>query len=165
MKVPMFDEALNEPEPSTLQSLKSVVKNFLGNHRRVEYEKEMKDLLKNFSEFGVSQTALSAVTLGLFYKQLFIFKWTAGWAFSIRHLHYQWGLPRPVGCKLSCWLPLVLETRCSGRWVEKKVPEKTFHLWIAPFVNFSVYYGTIWTFCEYISTKFRIICLIQQENK
>ena len=30
---------------------------------------------------------------------------------------------------------------------------------------FSVYYGTLWTFWEYISLIFSIICLIQQENK
>ena len=39
MKEPMF-EALSKTELSTWQLLKSVVKNFLWNHRSVEYEKE-----------------------------------------------------------------------------------------------------------------------------
>ena len=45
-----------------------------------------------------------------------------------------------------------------------EVPEKTFYAWIAPFVYFTDYYSTMWAFCEYISPKFSIICLIQQEN-
>ena len=68
------------------------------------------------------------------------------------------------GCKLSRWLLLVLETGCSGCRTQKKVPENTFHPWIASFVYFSVYCGTMWAFCEYINTKFNIICFIQQEN-
>ena len=59
----------------------------------------------------------------------------------------------------------MLETRCSGCQVKKEVPEKTIHLWIPSFVYFSVYYGTMWAFFEYISPKFRIIYLIQHENK
>ena len=46
----------------------------------------------------------------------------------------------------------------------EEVPEKTFYPWIASFVYFSVYYGTMWAFSEYISPKFSMICLIQ-ENK
>ena len=46
IKDPMFDEALNEAELSTWQSLKSVVINVQGNHRNAEYEKEIEQLLK-----------------------------------------------------------------------------------------------------------------------
>ena len=51
MKDPMFDEALSEAELSTWQSLKSVVINFRGNHQSIEYEKEIKELLKSFHQF------------------------------------------------------------------------------------------------------------------
>ena len=42
-----FDKALNEVELSVWQLLKSVVINFLGNHRSAEYEKEIEELLKS----------------------------------------------------------------------------------------------------------------------
>ena len=48
IKNSMFDETLSEAELSTWQSQKSVVTNDLGNHRRVEYENEIKELLKSF---------------------------------------------------------------------------------------------------------------------
>ena len=52
--------------------------------------------------------------LALFSKGLWRFEWRAGWALSPRHSLYGRALPRPVGCKLYCWLLLVLETRCCG---------------------------------------------------
>ena len=59
---------------------------------------------------------------------------------------------------------VVLETGCGGYQAQEGELEKTFHPWIASFVYFSVYYGTMWVFLEYISPKFSIICLIQPEN-
>ena len=50
MKQPMFDEALSKAKLSTWQSLKSVVRNFLGNHQSVEYKKEIEELLKRFCQ-------------------------------------------------------------------------------------------------------------------
>ena len=47
MKVPLLDEALSEVEQSACQSLKSVVKNFRGNHWNAEYKKEIEELLKS----------------------------------------------------------------------------------------------------------------------
>ena len=44
MKDPIFDKAQSEAELSSLQSLKSVLTNFLGS---VEYEKEIEELLKS----------------------------------------------------------------------------------------------------------------------
>ena len=48
MKFPIFDKTLSEAELFTSQLLKSVVKNFLGNHRSAEYEKEIEKLRKSF---------------------------------------------------------------------------------------------------------------------
>ena len=59
---------------------------------------------------------------------------------------------------------LTLSIAC-GCWAQEEVPKKTFYQWIASFVYFSVYDGTMWAFCKYIGPKFSIICLIQQENK
>ena len=50
MKDPMFEEALSKAELSAWQSLKSVVINFLGNHRSAEYENEIKELLNCFRQ-------------------------------------------------------------------------------------------------------------------
>ena len=111
---------------------------------------------------NVHQTALSVVTLGLFSKELWRFDWRARWVLSPKHLHYGRAQPRLVGCKLSCLLLLVLEMECQA-WEE--VLEKTFHQWIASLAYFSVYPGTMWAFCEYISPKFSIICLIQLEDR
>ena len=69
-------------------------------------------------------------------------------------------LPRLVGFKLSHWILLVLETGHDGCWAQ----EKTYHSRIASFAYFSVYHDTMWAFSEYISPKFSIICLMQQEN-
>ena len=52
MKDPMFDKVLSKAKLSTLQSLKSVVTNVLGNYRSVEYEKETEELLKSFHQHG-----------------------------------------------------------------------------------------------------------------
>ena len=52
MKDPMFNESLSEVEPSTWQSLKSEVTNFLGNQLSVECEKEIEKLLKSFRQLG-----------------------------------------------------------------------------------------------------------------
>ena len=50
MKDPIFDTAPSQAELSTRQSLKSIVTNFLGNHRVGEYEKEIEELLKSFRQ-------------------------------------------------------------------------------------------------------------------
>ena len=50
MKDPMFDEAQREADLSAWQSLKSVVTDFLGNHRSAEYEKEIQELQNNFRQ-------------------------------------------------------------------------------------------------------------------
>ena len=114
---------------------------------------------------NVSQTVLSVVTLGLFSKELRKFEWRAGWVLSPNHLHYGRVLTGPVEGKLSCWFLLVLETRCGGCRVQEEVPEKIILPWIPSFLYFSVFNGIMWAFCEYISPKFSMICLIQQENK
>ena len=70
MKDPVFDEALRKAELFAWQSLKSAVTNFLGNHRSAEYEKENWRTTKEFLSTrgtNVSQTVLSAVTLGIFF--------------------------------------------------------------------------------------------------
>ena len=82
---------------------------------------------------NANQTALSVVTLGLFSKELCRFEWKAGWALSPRHSHYGSALPRPVGCKLSHWRLLVLETGCGSCRAQEEFHEKTFHPWI-PFL-------------------------------
>ena len=138
IKDPMFDKALNEAELCTWQSLKSVVTNFLENHRSTEYKKEIEELLLSWG-MNVSQTALSTVTLGLFSKELWRFEWWAEWVLSPRYSRYGRALARLVGCKLSRWLMLVLQMEYSGCQAQKEAPEKTFHPWIASFVYFSVY--------------------------
>ena len=52
IKDPLFDEALSEAELSAWQSLKSVVTNFMGNYRSVEYEKGMEELPNSFCQLG-----------------------------------------------------------------------------------------------------------------
>ena len=55
MKYPMFNETYSEDELSAWQSQKSVVTNFLGNLRSVEYEKEIAELLKSFCQLGACE--------------------------------------------------------------------------------------------------------------
>ena len=70
---------------------------------------------------------ISAVTLGLFSKELLRLEWRAGWVLSPGHLHYGRALRRPVRCKLSRRLLLVLETGCSAFCLtQEEVPEKPF---------------------------------------
>ena len=52
IKDPMFEQALNSAELSAWQSLKSVIANFLGNHRSAEYEREVEELLRSFRQLG-----------------------------------------------------------------------------------------------------------------
>ena len=142
MKDPMFDEALNKAELSVWQSLKSVVTNFLGNHQNAGYEKKIEDLLKfpPTRDMNVSETALSAVSLGQLTKELWRFSEEQGERFHqdihIMEEGYQewWGVNFLAD---SC--------RCLKR--------------DAVAAEHRVY------FCEYISLKSRIICFIQQENK
>ena len=151
MKNPMFDESLSKAELSAWQSLKSVVKNLLGNYQSTEYEKEIGELLKSFCQLR----ALMSIKLHFLRSHLNYFPKNSGdlsekqWALSPWHLNYVRALWRLVGCKLSHWLLLVLETGCGGYQAQKEVPEKTFHPRIVSFLYFSVYYGTIRSFCEY----------------
>ncbi|XP_076053032.1 uncharacterized protein LOC143032339 [Oratosquilla oratoria] len=52
MKDSMFDDALNAAELSVWCSLKSVIRNFLGNNRSAEYEKEVDELLNSYQKLG-----------------------------------------------------------------------------------------------------------------
>jgi hypothetical protein len=52
MKDSTFDRSLSRKEKSAWTALKSVVQNFLGNHRSQEYEKVVHDLLKSFQVLG-----------------------------------------------------------------------------------------------------------------
>ena len=73
MKDSMFDDALNAAEQSAWWSLKSVIRNFLGNNRSAEYEKEVDELLNSYKKIRgshVSQNALSKVPLRLFPSEL-----------------------------------------------------------------------------------------------
>ena len=94
----MFDDALSAAELSAWRSLKSVITNFLGNNRSAEYEKEVDELLKNFSKIKgsyVSQNALSTVPLRLFPSEL--------WR------------PEEQGQRFHQVIR-VMEERCQGRW-------------------------------------------------
>ena len=133
MKDPMFDKALSKAQLSAWQSLKSVVTNFLGNYQRAEYKKEIEELLKSFHQLRARMLVELHFLRSLFSEELWRFEWRAGWAFSPRHSHYRRVLPRLLGCKLSYWLLLVLETGCSGWWVQEEVPEKTFHSFLCIF--------------------------------
>ena len=56
MEESMFDKALSEADLFAWYSLKSVIKNFLGNHWSVEYEKETEELLKSVNQPGARMT-------------------------------------------------------------------------------------------------------------
>ena len=56
MQAPKFDKTLSQAELSTWQSLKTVVANFLGNHRSAEYKKGIEDLQKVFRLLGTRMT-------------------------------------------------------------------------------------------------------------
>ena len=47
-----FDDALNPVELSAWLSLKSVIANFLGNHRSTQYQKVVDELMENFRQLG-----------------------------------------------------------------------------------------------------------------
>ena len=165
---PVFDEALSEAELFRLSIIEINSYKLLGKPPECGIREGNWRATEEFSptwDTSVRETALSTVTLGLFPKELWTFAQRAGWALSLSHLHYERTLLRPVGCELSRWLLLVVEMGCGGCQVQEEVFKKTFHQWIASFVYFSVYYGKIWAFCEYISPEFSIICLIQQENR
>ena len=77
--------------------------------------------------------ALSAVTLGLFSKELWRFDWSVGWAFSPRYLHYGRALPKYVNFLFDyCW--------CLKRGTvaaeQEEGPVNIFYRWIAYFVYF-----------------------------
>ena len=48
MKDASFDESLNPIELFAWMALKSVIVNFLGNHRSSEYQKMVDELMENF---------------------------------------------------------------------------------------------------------------------
>ena len=92
---------------------------------------------------SVSQTALSADTLGLCFQELCRFEWRAEWALSPRHSHYGRVLTRPVGCKLSHWSLLVLETGC-GHWrAQEEILERTLSS-MGSFFFFCIFLSLLW---------------------
>ena len=52
MKDTMFDESQSEATLSTWQSLKSLVKNFMGNLQSAEYKKETEEIQKSSRQLG-----------------------------------------------------------------------------------------------------------------
>jgi hypothetical protein len=52
MQDAQFDKSLDRKEKKAWLSFKSIVKNFLGNHRSEEYEKVVEDLLSSFHALG-----------------------------------------------------------------------------------------------------------------
>ena len=129
MKDAMFNKALSKAEMSTRQSPKSLVTNFLGNHQSAGYEKEIEELLKSFRQLR-ARMSVKLHTLQshwLFSKELWRFEWRAPWQLLPRNLHYGRVLAKPMGCKLSHWLLLVIETGCGSCQAQEEVPEKTFH--------------------------------------
>ena len=127
MSNPMFDKALNEAELSDRKSLKSVVTNFRGNHRCVEYEDEIKELLMGFRQLrpwlSVERTFCCHTWT--------IFQWTEEiWVKSrvvllTRYSHYGRALIRPMGFKLlaDCSLYSKLDALVDKhRWKYLKIP-------------------------------------------
>lgn len=51
-KDPNFDESMQDIERKTWHSFKSIISNFLGNHRSQEYERVVNDLLNNYQALG-----------------------------------------------------------------------------------------------------------------
>ena len=52
MKDSQFDESMEDKERNAWLSLKSIIKNFLGNYRSPEYETAIEELLQNFQLLG-----------------------------------------------------------------------------------------------------------------
>ena len=136
MKDPMFDKALRETELSAWQSLEVISYKLQGKPPECGIREGNWRATEEFSPTGVTNVSQTAfvVKLGLFSQEVSRVERRAGWALSPRHLHYGRVLPRPMGCKLSCWLLLVLEMVCSGCWAQEKVPEKIFPPRIDSFV-------------------------------
>ena len=160
IKGPMFDEALNETKLSIWLSLKSEVTNILGNHWSVEYEKEIEELLKSFRQLEVQISVklhFLRSHLDYFPKNCGDLSEEQGECFH----YYGRELPRSVGCK-----PFLRNTASAWngmQWLPN--PWKDLSSMKSFFMYFPVYYGTTWAFCEYISPKFSIICLICEEKK
>ena len=134
MKDSMFDDALSAAELSAWRSLKSVITNFLGNNRSAELRegsRQTPEELWKVMGSHVSQNALSTVPLRQFPSALWRLQWGTGRAIPPGHSCHGRTLPRPVGCELSCGLPLVFQTRCGGNSAQEKIIEKTLHPWLA----------------------------------
>ena len=52
MKDPNFDKSLTPKEKRAWTALKSIIQNFLGNHRSEDYQRVVTDLLKRFQALG-----------------------------------------------------------------------------------------------------------------
>jgi len=52
MKDPNFDKSLTPKEKRAWTALKSIIQNFLGNHRSEDYQRIVTDLLKRFQALG-----------------------------------------------------------------------------------------------------------------
>ena len=56
IKETSFDDALNPAEVFPWLSLKSVITNFLGNHRSSQYQKVVDELMENFCQIDALKT-------------------------------------------------------------------------------------------------------------
>ena len=142
----LVKDSMSKAEQSAWQSLKSVITNFLRNRRSAEYEKEIKELPEKFlltrTRMFVRLHILRS-HFDYFANNLWRSEWRAGCALSLRRSHYGTALPRPVGCKRSHWLLLVLETSAVAAGDTGWSPWKDF--------------SSMNTFCGVL---FGILCLI-----
>lgn len=108
MKDPKFDKSMEGNERNAWLSFKSIVTNFLGNHRSPEYECVVEGLLQSFQAVG----ARMSIKMHFLSSHLDIFRKTVMSARSKEN-----GFTRI----------LVMEERYQGRWV-LLVPQETLQM-------------------------------------
>ena len=140
----------------TINSLKIVLK-FLENHRSTEYEKEIEEILKSFRHLRARMSVKQHFQLShLDYVPRIVEIWSKWRVSALTKTFALW-----------MWTFSLTAGAWNGTW---KLPTTRTNLWKdissinSFFVYFSVYDGTMWTFCKYISSKFSIICLIQENE-
>ena len=142
-----FDNALNPAELSVWLSLKSVIVNFLGNHRSSQYWKVVDELMENFRQIG----ARMSVKMHFLRSHLDYFPENCGDFREEQDERFHQDISdMEKRYQFSGWLLLVPEEGCGVCSPQTEVPEETIHPWVASLVHYTL----LAAFSKYFVSRF-----------
>ena len=123
MQDKQFDEDLNETERNAWLSFKRICKDFLGNHKAVNYQDVVQDLLTSYKAMGCNMSLKIHFLdshLNFFPENLWRSQWRTQWKISPWYYGCGKAVPRQVDLKYVGRILLDTEEGCTWRQIQAK---------------------------------------------